>query len=100
MRRIFATLGLLALFSLPLSGREVRVEAPADLQSAWERLLVSHPLPAGLEAAPARVSETAEAVGSAGTIILRSQALPGFRIVERSVLVPVARFWDAPPSLT
>src|SRR5271157_3380980 len=100
MRRICATLGLLALFSLPLSGREVRVEAPADLQSAWERLLVSHPLPPGLEVAPSRASEPADAAGSAGTIILRSQTLPGFRIVEQSVLVAVARLWDAPHSLT
>ncbi|MGA2639676.1 MAG: CapA family protein [Spirochaetia bacterium] len=100
MRRIFASLGILALFSLPLPGLTVFLDSPAELQPAWERLLSSHPLPAGLDAAPVGTSGSAGDSREPGAVLLRSKILPGFRIVEESVLVPVIRFWEAPPALT
>jgi poly-gamma-glutamate synthesis protein (capsule biosynthesis protein) len=94
MRRCDLFLGILALLSLPLPGLPVAVEAPAELKSAWERLLFSHPFPPGLDAAPVGTA------GSVGSVILRDRVLTGFRIVDESILVPVMRLWDPPLTLT
>jgi poly-gamma-glutamate synthesis protein (capsule biosynthesis protein) len=33
-------------------------------------------------------------------VVLRTRVLPGFRLMEDSILVPVVRLWDAAPTLT
>jgi poly-gamma-glutamate capsule biosynthesis protein CapA/YwtB (metallophosphatase superfamily) len=83
MRRFCPLLGLLASLSFPLAALDLRV---ADgLQPSWDRFVSANPLPPGI---------------TSGAVIVQDRALPGFRVVEQIVTVPVATFWDAPPSVT
>jgi len=77
----------LLLLSFPLAALDVDV--PPAVQPAWERLVSAHPVPPGIES---------------GSIVAQDLAgngvRPGFKVVETTILVPVARFWDAPAAVT
>ncbi len=58
------------------------------------------PFPPVSRPVPVNAPGPADAARNASSVILRNQILPGFRIVEQSVMVPVVRLWEAPPDLT
>ncbi len=80
-------LGTFLVLSLPLPALDVRV--PDVFRSAWERLISGHPVPPGMEPGSIIVQDTAQ-----------DNAPAGFKVVETTAMVPVARFWEMPAPVT
>jgi hypothetical protein len=87
MKRFFPVLAAIVSFGFPLAALDVQV--PDFVQPAWDRLVVAHPVPPGI---------------TSGTILVREAApdtaLPGFKTVGMTIQVPVAKIWEAPPTVT
>jgi hypothetical protein len=93
MRRALTFLGIVLLFSVKVPGLAVRVDVPEELEPAWTRFISLHPFPAGL-------ADAAAPADTAGEVVFRDGAQPGFRVVEVSAMAPVVRLWEAPPVVT
>lgn len=87
MRRFLPFLGTFLILSFPLAALEVQV--PEIIQQAWERLVSAHPVPPGIESGSIVVQDTGQ-----------NSALSRFKVVETTIMVPVARFWDVPTAVT
>jgi hypothetical protein len=97
MKPLVSALATLAFLSVPLAALDVQV--PAAVQPAWDRLVAAHPVPPGIASGAIVVRDVAIRVRDDGT--LEGPGVPpAFKIVETSVLAPVARFWEALSSVT
>lgn len=97
MKPLLAALALLAFLPLRLAALDVQV--PAAVRPAWDRLVAAHPVPAGIDPGWIVVRDVILPAGAAGTPAVPG-APPGLKIVDSITLVPVSKFWEAPPAVT
>ena len=96
MRHPLLCLAILLTGLLPGFSLTVSLDAPDAVMPSWEKLLAAHPLPESIKtvrAAPGQVQ-------AVDRIKVRLGASAGTRVVERILLAPVARIWEAPPAAT